>query len=47
MAGGEFYRYFTGRESIEKDGMIIILPAGTRSGKNLETQLFRAAGTLF
>ena len=47
MAAGEFYRNITGRDYLEKDGMIVILPAGAKPGKELVEQLFAAAGKLF
>jgi glycerophosphoryl diester phosphodiesterase len=47
MAGGEFYRFFTGRESIEKDGIMIILPTGAKLDKGMKEQLFKAAGKLY
>lgn len=47
MATGEFFRHITGREFIEKDGLIIILPTGASVEKNFEKQLLQAAGMLF
>ena len=47
MAGGEFYQCITGRNYIEKNGMIIILPSGTGIDKYMEEQLLESAGELF
>jgi hypothetical protein len=47
MAGGEFYRNITGRDCLEKDGMIVILPASAKPDKKLGEQLIAAAGKLF
>jgi len=47
MAGGEFYRSITGRNYIEKDGKIIILPSGAAPGSSMEKQLLEVAGKLF
>ncbi len=47
MAGGEFYRCITGRNYIEKNGIIIILPSGAAPDSSMEKQLLEAAGKLF
>jgi hypothetical protein len=47
MAGGEFYRAITGRDYLEKDDKIIILPAGEQYGEAMKRELLDAAGKLF
>ncbi len=47
MAGGEFYREITGREYLEEDGRIILLPGGARPDGALQDQLLKTAGKLF
>lgn len=47
MASGEFFRCVTGREFIEMDDLIIILPAGIKPDSRLTNQLSAAAGKLF
>jgi len=47
MAGGEFYRCITGRNYLERDGKIIILPSGAEPDNDMEMQLLEAAGKLF
>lgn len=39
MAGGEFYRYMTGRNYYVEDGRIIIFPAGADPDKDMKRQL--------
>jgi len=47
MAGGEFYRSITGRDYIEEDGRILLLPDGVKTDKDMDKQLLEAAGKLF
>ncbi len=47
MAGGEFYRCITGREYLEKDGKIVILPEGKKYNGAMKDELLAAAGKLF
>ena len=47
MAGGEFYRNITGRDSLERDGVTVILPSGAKSDMKLGEQLIAAAEKLF
>ena len=47
MAGGEFYEGITGRDYIERDGRIIILPDGVKPDKEMEKQLLQSVGKLF
>ncbi len=47
MAAGDFFRLITGRESIEKEGILILLPEGVNPGKDLKEQLLKTAGKLY
>jgi hypothetical protein len=47
MAAGDFFRLITGRESIEREGIIILLPEGVKPGNDLKEQLFKAAEELY
>jgi Glycerophosphoryl diester phosphodiesterase len=47
MAGGEYYRCITGRNFIEQDGLIIILPKGENPDAGLARRLLEAAGKLY
>ena len=47
MAGGEFYQYITGRNFIEKDDIIIILPNGLKPDENTKNQILQSARNLF
>ncbi len=47
MAGGEFYRSITGRDYLEQDGCLIILPGDAKPDEALKKQLLAAAGKLF
>ena len=47
MAGGEFYQCITGRNWIEANGLIIILPDGETPDKASGTKLLDAATKLF
>ncbi|HVI40427.1 MAG TPA: glycerophosphodiester phosphodiesterase family protein, partial [Anaerovoracaceae bacterium] len=47
MAGGEFYKGITGRDYIESDGRIILLPDGVKPDKEMEKQLLQSVGKLF
>jgi hypothetical protein len=47
MAGGEFYKEITGRDYLEKDGLIILLPGVARSDEAWKDQLLNTAGKLF
>lgn len=47
MAGGEFYRCITGREYLEKDGTIVILPDCVLPDEAVKKELLEAAGKLY
>lgn len=47
MAGGEFYKEITGGDYLEKDGLIILLPGGSRPDEAWKDQLLKTAGKLF
>jgi len=48
MAGGEFYSYLTGRNFIEKEDLIILLPEKLElGGRGIEETIIKAAANLF
>ncbi len=47
MAGGEAIRIITGREYLEKDDLIILLPEGATTDTGLNAELIKAAGLLY
>lgn len=46
MAPGELFRLITGREAIEKEGTVILLPEGVNPDRELKEQLLKTAGKL-
>lgn len=47
MAEGEFFKLVAGRNSVEKDGVIVILPVGMRADTELKNRLPEAACQLY
>lgn len=47
MAPGDFFGLVTGREAIEKEGVMILLPEGVNPDKTMKEQLLKAAGKLY
>ncbi len=47
IAAGEFYQYITGRNYIEKDGILILLPESVSLRGLPQEQLFKASETLY
>lgn len=47
MAGGGFFQCITGRNYLEKDDMLIILPNGLKTDKEMDQQIVSSARELF